>query len=467
MGLKHRKVSLISDEADATAVRPSDWGSASTDYATAPTHVFDGGAMGGLLYRDTGAVDGASWIEAAEGILACAGAGQVPAFTTSPTLEDLTITGEFLIAHPTTPEIHFGNATLPVGRGWWASGIDQAASVPLRDYVVAAKGYTFSVTDGVTTNADATLTSATANFTSAAIGYAVVGAGIPNGTTIASVTNATTVELSANATATATGVSLTFSKAGQTVNDTMYVSHNGFADPTVGIGKPQPSTGYRLYVQSGDRDLTQGSLKILATASQTGDLLSADNQNHVNAFRLKSDGSLQVDASSATAFQVRNNAGTPIFVVDTSGAGASAFAGLMNIGSGAAPTATLDIVGTSTNSVDLKMRTVSWGSFRILVAGATPGLTTLGTANGTPMAFQTNGTERMRLLTGGHAVLTELAADPSAADLTSGANAKDRLGFYMKNDKLVFAYNNAGTVTYISIPLDGSTTTWTHSTSAP
>jgi len=32
---------------------------------------------------------------------------------------------------------------------------------------------------------------------------------------------------------------------------------------------------------------------------------------------------------------------------------------------------------------------------------------------------------------------------------------------------LVIAYNNSGTVTFITIPLDGSTTTWTHSTGAP
>lgn len=61
----------------------------------------------------------------------------------------------------------------------------------------------------------------------------------------------------------------------------------------------------------------------------------------------------------------------------------------------------------------------------------------------------------------------ERAADPSAADLTSGANAKDRIQLYMKSDKFVIAYNDAGTVTFITIPLDGSTTTWTHSTSAP
>lgn len=62
---------------------------------------------------------------------------------------------------------------------------------------------------------------------------------------------------------------------------------------------------------------------------------------------------------------------------------------------------------------------------------------------------------------------TEQGSDPSASALTSGANAKDRAAVYMKSDKFVIAYNNAGTVTYISIPLDGSTTTWTHSTSAP
>jgi hypothetical protein len=62
---------------------------------------------------------------------------------------------------------------------------------------------------------------------------------------------------------------------------------------------------------------------------------------------------------------------------------------------------------------------------------------------------------------------TEVDANPSAAELTSGANAKDKLAAYMKADKLVFAYNNAGTVTYLSIPLDGSSTVWTHGTSAP
>lgn len=46
-------------------------------------HSFSGGALGSLLYRDTGATDGANWLAAAAGILACAGAGQAPAWTTA------------------------------------------------------------------------------------------------------------------------------------------------------------------------------------------------------------------------------------------------------------------------------------------------------------------------------------------------------------------------------------------------
>jgi hypothetical protein len=68
---------------------------------------------------------------------------------------------------------------------------------------------TRTVADGATTNASPTLTSATAAFSQGDVGATVTGAGIPAGTTIASVTNATTAVMSANATATASGVSVT------------------------------------------------------------------------------------------------------------------------------------------------------------------------------------------------------------------------------------------------------------------
>ncbi len=62
----------------------------------------------------------------------------------------------------------------------------------------------------------------------------------------------------------------------------------------------------------------------------------------------------------------------------------------------------------------------------------------------------------------------ETASDPSASDLTiAGSNTQDTFRLYMKNDKLVIAVNRSGTVNYLTIPLDGSTTTWGWSTSAP
>jgi len=60
-------------------------------------------------------------------------------------------------------------------------------------------------------------------------------------------------------------------------------------------------------------------------------------------------------------------------------------------------------------------------------------------------------------------VQKEATADPTTSQLTAG----DHFSIYRKNDKLVIAYNNGGTITYLTIPLDGSTTTWTQSTTAP
>lgn len=64
------------------------------------------------------------------------------------------------------------------------------------------------VTDGVRTNADATVTSATAVFSSHDVGLPIAGTGIPAGTTVASINSATSVEMSANATSSASGATL-------------------------------------------------------------------------------------------------------------------------------------------------------------------------------------------------------------------------------------------------------------------
>lgn len=67
------------------------------------------------------------------------------------------------------------------------------------------------------------------------------------------------------------------------------------------------------------------------------------------------------------------------------------------------------------------------------------------------------------LLPVGHLWMSELATDPSSAYFSDRGD----FALYMKNNKLVIAYKNSSTMTYITIPMDGSTTSWTHSTSAP
>ena len=63
----------------------------------------------------------------------------------------------------------------------------------------------------------------------------------------------------------------------------------------------------------------------------------------------------------------------------------------------------------------------------------------------------------------GWQIATEATANPTTANLAT----LSQFAVYMKSNKFVVAYNNGGTMTYISLDMDGSDTTWTHSTSAP
>ncbi len=66
-----------------------------------------------------------------------------------------------------------------------------------------------AVSDGVITNGSSTFTSAAAGFSSADAGKALIGTGIPSGTTIQSYSSATAVVMSANATASTTETAVT------------------------------------------------------------------------------------------------------------------------------------------------------------------------------------------------------------------------------------------------------------------
>lgn len=77
-------------------------------------------------------------------------------------------------------------------------------------------------------------------------------------------------------------------------------------------------------------------------------------------------------------------------------------------------------------------------------------------------------TEVMRLQVatttgGGWLSMDEADANPATTDLA----ADDAFSIYRKADKLVIAHNLAGVMNYLTIPLDGSTTTWTQGTGAP
>jgi hypothetical protein len=64
---------------------------------------------------------------------------------------------------------------------------------------------------------------------------------------------------------------------------------------------------------------------------------------------------------------------------------------------------------------------------------------------------------------GGWLSMDEADANPGTGDLA----ADDAFAIYRKADKLVFAYNLAGAMNYLTIPLDGSSTAWTNGTTAP
>lgn len=85
--------------------------------------------------------------------------------------------------------------------------ITRITAVLFAQNMILSKLTTRTVTDGVL-NSTTSVDSNAANFTSADVGATVYGTGIPDGTTIASVTDENTIVLSAPATITGTGKTL-------------------------------------------------------------------------------------------------------------------------------------------------------------------------------------------------------------------------------------------------------------------
>lgn len=91
--------------------------------------------------------------------------------------------------------------------------VTEAAFAETRDRVLGlSDNFDRTITDGVLVESDATFESNAANFTSDDVGAEVDMPGVPEGTTIVSVTDENTVELSNEATESATGVDATITQ---------------------------------------------------------------------------------------------------------------------------------------------------------------------------------------------------------------------------------------------------------------
>ncbi len=96
---RHRKVSAKADGLDATKVVASEWGSASTDYSTLPTHVLFGGATGSLVYYDSAAIDKGNFLAgvAVGQVLVSGGVATVPAWSAAPSLTTLALSSQLAV----------------------------------------------------------------------------------------------------------------------------------------------------------------------------------------------------------------------------------------------------------------------------------------------------------------------------------------------------------------------------------
>lgn len=144
--------------------------------------------------------------------------------------------------------------------------------------------------------------------------------------------------------------------------------------------------------------------------------------------------------------------------VTNTSSNAAAFAGttwLNDAATGGSAYVTSSAFGTT--GVNAPSRTVFTGS------GSGGAALAAQHASGAVSIYSGGTTLRAAWIPAGHLVLEELSANPTTPFLAADA----AVAVYTKADKFIIGYNDGGVMTYISIPLDGSTTTWTHSTSAP
>lgn len=242
---------------------------------------------------------------------------------------------------------------------------------------------------------------------------------------------------------------VTVARSGQNINGAAVdqTLAAGSASVPTGILVTSDGTNYFAQPSSGGSSGANTTLSNLGTTSLNADILAS------------SDGGRSIGASGGTRFLMYPYA--------------------LDLGSASTPAGGTARFFTSTGAVYFQSGHqqfgsavgLEWSSGDPYSTGTDVGLRRRGVNileadNGTALIGTTPG-NAATFFSGKH-FIAEQTADPSAANLSiAGSNAQDVAAIYTKNDKLVIAYNRSGTVTYLTIPLDAATATWTQGTTAP
>lgn len=156
-------------------------------------------------------------------------------------------------------------------------------------------------------------------------------------------------------------------------------------------------------------------------------------------------------------FVIEDNAGTNILTIDSTGRMILGLASTDVTGTSLVANESIALATTTSNASVGSLAAIA-GSYVAIGSGSSGSGTVL------PIAFFIGGTEYYRMLADKPVIVFDEAdGDPTTANL----DANDSVAVYTKNNKFVIAYNNAGVMTYLVATLNGSTTTWTNSTTAP
>ena len=211
----------------------------------------------------------------------------------------------------------------------------------------------------------------------------------------------------------------------ESVSDSIYISHNGTSPATIGLGKPAPDTTARVQLQHHASEITNGLLKLIRTASQTGDMIQCTSSATGGyGFRVDDEGQTEITVTNAAAFNVRTGGATSMFNVDTTSAGTIlAPVGAVGVGPGAsgAPPATFWVKQTSTTNATLTVASASQGSVQLLANG-TSAIASLMTTNSSLLRLGTSGTGRVNLTVSGDTIVGR-GAETTPAEIATTATA--------------------------------------------